>query len=161
MQAPSTEPKARCLVCHHHKPLSEFRLRKGGGRMPNCKSCRAADIPGYKKAYQITYRKKHPQYLSDLRARHYADSAPPRRERRRLPTPAWANQEAIDRVYTMCRELSDQLKRPYTVDHIVPLVSPVVCGLHVEYNLRVIPAATNASKSNQLMPELLEEHDHE
>lgn len=37
------------------------------------------------------------------------------------------------------------------VDHIVPLISPLVCGLHVGNNLRVIPAVENMRKSNKLI----------
>ena len=35
------------------------------------------------------------------------------------------------------------------VDHIVPLQSPLVCGLHCGFNLRVIPATENIKKGNR------------
>ena len=40
------------------------------------------------------------------------------------------------------------------VDHIVPLQSPLVCGLHVHDNLRVILAVDNASKANRHWPDM-------
>lgn len=42
----------------------------------------------------------------------------------------------------------------YQVDHIVPLRSPIVSGLHCEANLRVITATENAQKGNMLWPEM-------
>jgi 5-methylcytosine-specific restriction endonuclease McrA len=49
---------------------------------------------------------------------------------------------------TMTRITGEQ----YVVDHIVPLRSEVVCGLHVPWNLRVITREENLKKSNKLAP---------
>lgn len=38
--------------------------------------------------------------------------------------------------------------KKYEVDHIVPLIHPKICGLHNEFNLRVIPEEENRMKSN-------------
>lgn len=43
---------------------------------------------------------------------------------------------------------------PHEVDHIVPIRSPLVCGLHVPWNLRVIPKQDNAVKSNHWWPDM-------
>lgn len=42
----------------------------------------------------------------------------------------------------------------HEVDHIVPLRSKLVCGLHNEFNLRVIPAAENNRKGNRFWPDM-------
>lgn len=38
------------------------------------------------------------------------------------------------------------------VDHVIPLQGELVSGLHVPYNLAIIPAADNRSKNNRFTP---------
>jgi hypothetical protein len=42
----------------------------------------------------------------------------------------------------------------HEVDHIVPLLSGLVCGLHCEANLQVITAFENQSKNNRFWPDM-------
>jgi hypothetical protein len=68
--------------------------------------------------------------------------------------PAWANMDDIQIIYNFAKQLSLFTSEQYEVDHIVPLQSDIVCGLHVECNLRVIPASINRKKQNFLLGEI-------
>jgi hypothetical protein len=72
------------------------------------------------------------------------------RSRRHLSvrTPRWANRFFIQEAYDLARRRSKMLGEPWEVHHIVPLYHPLVCGLHVETNLSVIPARVNRSIGN-------------
>ena len=69
-------------------------------------------------------------------------------------TPAWANQEEIESIFRRAKELNLLTGVKHHVDHIVPLKGKTVCGLHVHWNLRVIPAIENISKGAKLIEEL-------
>jgi len=67
----------------------------------------------------------------------------------RLATPRWANQDKMVEVYLERDRLSEKTGVPHEVDHIIPIVNKRVCGLHCEFNLRVIPRQENRTKSNK------------
>lgn len=77
-----------------------------------------------------------------------------RRATKRLASPAWADRDAIRAAYTAARERTALTGVTHHVDHIVPLKSPQVCGLHTEANLQVLPAAVNAAKKNTYWPDM-------
>jgi 5-methylcytosine-specific restriction endonuclease McrA len=72
--------------------------------------------------------------------------------KKRLATPAWANDFFIEEIYHLAELRTKLLGIPHEVDHVIPLQSDVVCGLHVENNLQVITRDENIRKSNTTWP---------
>lgn len=66
-----------------------------------------------------------------------------------MAVPKWADHAAIARHYENARYLTEVTGHLHHVDHIVPLRGKLVCGLHVENNLRAIPHFLNTRKGNQ------------
>lgn len=63
--------------------------------------------------------------------------------------PAWVAQHEIAAIYKTCVEISKRTGVEHHVDHIVPLRGRKVCGLHVPWNLQVIPSVENLRKGNK------------
>jgi hypothetical protein len=66
-------------------------------------------------------------------------------------TPDWLTVDEhwiIEQAYDIAAKRTQAQGIPYHVDHIVPLQGKTVSGLHVPWNLQVIPAKLNQQKSN-------------
>lgn len=55
-----------------------------------------------------------------------------------------------NKIYEQARKLTKDTGIKYHVDHIVPLNSTLISGLHVPWNLRIIESNENFSKNNKL-----------
>ena len=67
-------------------------------------------------------------------------------------TPWWVDHAAIEEIYEESVRMTVETGIPHEVDHIIPLKNKYVCGLHVPWNLRVIPAVENRRKGNTYKP---------
>lgn len=90
----------------------------------------------YHRSWRAANRQKWNAYLNARRAKE------------RTATPAWVDFSAIRSVYERAQAAGMH------VDHIVPLQHPAVCGLHVPWNLQLLPPETNRRKSNKLIEEV-------
>lgn len=167
-----------CRKCLSEKPTSEFYAQTGRPSSP-CKEC----IGAVKRAYnQKTFEKrkararerrdvraemmrlwaaKHREHLNSY-MREWRKSAvyargPGLRGGAVKRRPTWANDLFIKEAYRLARLRASMTGFEWHVDHIVPLNSPLVCGLHVEHNLQVIPSAANWAKGNRHWPDMWEQ----
>lgn len=93
-----------------------------------------------RKEFNSLRMKKH--YLENKG--YYKDKTNKRRAIKLRAIPKFANLDKIREIYKNC-------PKGYHVDHIIPLNNPIVCGLHVEWNLQYLSAKDNCSKSNKLI----------
>ena len=67
--------------------------------------------------------------------------------------PQWLSEPDKGRIedfYWFAQDLYKVTGEVYHVDHIVPLQGKTVCGLHVPWNLQILPADLNLSKGNNM-----------
>ena len=70
---------------------------------------------------------------------------------RKQAVPLWFDKEEVDYIYSIAQE------KNLEVDHIVPLNSDKVCGLHVQDNLRCISSELNKHKGNRYWSDMWNE----
>ena len=73
---------------------------------------------------------------------------------KKMAVPGWFNQFFVDEAYHLAALRSKITGFKWDVDHIVPLQSKLVCGLHWHKNLQVIPKVVNIRKSNRVWPDM-------
>jgi hypothetical protein len=65
-----------------------------------------------------------------------------------LSFPYWVDKKEIMRLHKQVKKRTKETGQMHSLDHIIPLRHPRVCGLSVPINLRVITHAANMHKSN-------------
>ena len=106
----------------------------------------AATRPAHvKREYQTAWKERNLVWVrADTKAR---------RRKHREATPPWLSRRQKAQVreqYTVAITMTKTTGEQYVVDHIYPLRSEIVCGLHVPWNLRVVTQQENLEKSNSL-----------
>jgi hypothetical protein len=99
------------------------------------------------------WRKQHPLEAKERYYKRYAKhhklyfaGSAKRRAQKLLAIPIWSDMKEITEFYKNCPVGME-------VDHIVPLQHPLVCGLHVPWNLQYLSMSENRSKSNKFFVE--------
>ncbi len=132
---------SECGVTYAH-PYESFSPSKKTVTGLHCYCRKCQDI----RAKQIK-AKKPDHYASIANAAHAK-----RRSTKLNATPSWANSKEIKAIYRKAAQLNKTTSTKWHVDHIDPLQSKLVCGLHVTENLQILPASINCSKSNKFRP---------
>jgi len=151
------------------------RRKESGKKDADYKRWRERNIDSCRKRRKLDYAKNREREISGMRAwkRENADkireymleywktdsfkarnraNATFRNKIRKIATPSWADLKAIRAIYLECARISRETGIPHEVDHIVPITSPYVCGLHCEANLRIITKEENRKKKNSFSP---------
>lgn len=156
-----------CSKCSTVKSLIEFSSNKNvwDGKTAYCSLCVNAE--SYKwnagntekrkqvvKQYAQTHKEVGAKAGNKYRLANLDKDAAKTAKRRAAKlqaTPKWLTETdylAILKFYNEAKRLEKETGIKYHVDHIVPLQGVNVCGLHVPWNLQVIPATDNIRKHN-------------
>lgn len=161
-----------CKGCLLSLPSSSFNKHSEtkDGLRAKCIECRRIENIQYRKSDPektkarqkvLDNRKRlNPSWKSRSRDKRNANDAW-RRSMKLNATPKWTTQEdrkLISEFYTVCQMFKIYTGMEYHVDHIVPLTSDIVCGLHTSMNLQVISAFENLSKNNKFDESLAIDH---
>jgi hypothetical protein len=82
------------------------------------------------------------------------ESTSRRRAMKLCATPSWSSSKDCAAIYAKAALLTATTGVKHHVDHIVPMRSKTVCGLHVPANLQVLPAIENIVKGNRSWPDM-------
>jgi len=142
------------------EPFKQGDIRDDGCRFWGY-STKIAKKTGY--FYEV-WRTWHNYQKSLDNAKHYvkkfADKNPAKMNAKSMKrhtskikrTPPWLTKEhfkQIEDMYIRAKIAEDFTGDKYHVDHIIPLQGKTVSGLHVPWNLQLLPAAKNISKGNK------------
>jgi hypothetical protein len=135
--------------------IEKAKLRQAAWREAN-----REELLEKKRIYHSTYEhKRSPERRAQIKAWAQANSgrvcywANMRHVMKKQAMPPWVTpemQECIQDMYSLAAIMSKKVQ--HDVDHIVPLKGKTVCGLHVPWNLWVIPHLENECRPRNWTP---------
>ena len=156
-----------CSCCKLEKTFEDFYKNKSqkDGYQNNCKKCmniannkwqrkNKEKAKEYTEAWRAKNKNKIAEVSKEWRSNNkgcVAAHAAKRRNSKLLRTPKWLTLDQLKQIeleYELAAWCSKTMNTKYHVDHIIPLRGKTVSGLHVPWNLQVIPAEENLKKHN-------------
>jgi hypothetical protein len=108
---------------------------------------------------QRNWNRKHPERRRKMNERWKKENPgkvtaiiAKRRAIKRDALAPWADLNSIKKFYDKAKYLTKLTGIQHEVDHIYPLKSKYMCGLHVENNLQILTKSENSSKNNRTWP---------
>ena len=146
-----------CSACGQTLPLSSFPVRKASrdGLGYSCRDCKNAQNKNHYNNNKEDHYARNRRVLAARKARDPAwanawNVWKKMKEAKRVPP--WAKFSDTVCFYREAHELTARTGIQHEVDHIIPLRSKVVSGLHCVENLQVLTAAANNAKGASFTP---------
>ena len=141
-----------CVRCKASLSTESFcnHKRSADGLRDRCRECnsevaklRYIKNKAYIKERSTEWKQNNPAAVLAQKAK--------RRASKLNATPPWITAEhlhQIEDMYWLAKDLEAISGEAYHVDHIIPLQGKNVCGLHLPWNLQVLPSDINLAKNN-------------
>lgn len=155
----STGFEAQCKECTKDRAVIYRKNNKE--KITKWKNINKEHISIYNKEYCPKYYTKNKE-IRKIKDRSYRQNnkhkinaqCAKRRARKLQATPKWLNKKQLKQIecfYQIAQRLTKCLGIRHEVDHIVPLKGKDICGLHVPWNLQVLPKVINKKKHNKII----------
>jgi len=142
-------------IRNRFKILTHERSKRG-----NWSKCEREAKAEYLRKYKLTHPtdpSKTRDHLETYRLKNLsrmAAKASRYRAARFKATPCWFVEGEDTIIFDEARRISEATGILHEVDHIIPLNSNMVCGLHCIQNLQILTSLENRSKGNRWWPDM-------
>jgi hypothetical protein len=147
--------RAKCKICYIEQ-TAIYKQNNEEAEIQRNKGWRAANpekVMTRRKSYYLAHleheRKQNKEWAKNNRDSCNAIGAK-YRGRKLQATPNWLTEEQLIQIQTFyASALSPKSDKVFCVDHIIPLQGDHVCGLHVPWNLQLLPDGDNKRKGKK------------